>query len=120
VPSVTPPAGPGTFDLHRPGRPSDLSAWCAGHFGQVDPGLDTELVEDMAQVSVYGMRRYEQRLRDFAVRFTFRCQVGDGCFRAGQGFPAEYSTLWNSVAPHNAQLPEATAHPRRVPAGAGL
>ena len=65
-------ARPGTIDLHRASRPSRLSAWCAGHFGQVDPGLDAELVEDVAQVSVHGMRRYEQRLGNFAVRFSFR------------------------------------------------
>jgi hypothetical protein len=48
------------------------SALCPSHFGQVDPGIDAELFVNVAWVSVHRVRRYEQRLGNFSVGFSFR------------------------------------------------
>src|SRR5580693_4547150 len=87
----------------------------SGHCDQGDPGVDAELVEDVAQVAVHRVRGDEQRLGDLAVSLAFRGELGDGRFGAGQSLPAGGRTVRDDDPPPYTQLSELAAY-QRAPA----
>ena len=85
---------------------------------QLDPRVDAEFREDVAEMAVHGMRRDEQSLGYFTVGEPLGNEPGDRELRRSQCSPALVLWLGGVEAPPNPELPQAAAYPPCVPGGA--
>src|SRR5580692_3078258 len=87
-----------------------------GEAGQCDPGVDAELLENVAEVAAGGVVGDAEALGDFAVGEATGDQPGDGELGVGQGRPALRGPLSGGQAALDPELAEAAADPAHVPA----
>src|SRR5580658_10113323 len=86
-----------------------------GEAGQRDPGVDAELLENVAEVAAGGVVGDAEALGDFAVGEATGDQPGYGELGVGQGRPALRGPLARGQAALDPEL-AAAADPAHVPA----
>jgi hypothetical protein len=64
-----------------------------GDAGEIHPGPDFQLVKDMTQVGVHGMRRNEQPVGDSPVGITRSSETGDLKLGVRERLPSEFRAV---------------------------
>src|SRR6478672_6061583 len=78
---------------------------------QLDPRVDAEFREDVAEMAVHGMRRDKQSLGDLTVGKPLGNEPSDGELGRGQCSPTFRFWLGCVEAPSDTELAQAAAHP---------
>ncbi len=86
-----------------------------GHARQFDARVDLELLEDMAHVCTYGVRREEEMSRRLAVGHAAGYRLNHGQLGCGQCLPASLGALNLRQPPTDAHVAEPAPEPGSVP-----
>src|ERR1700722_17839484 len=88
--------------------------------GEIDPGPDVQLVEDVPQVGFHGMRRDEQPVGDPPVGAPGRGQARPRELGAGERLPAQLRAVQRLDPAPDPEFAEPLAGPGRVARGPGV